>query len=230
MASRKEQKERARQERQAAERAAAERARRSRRIRHGIGGAAALAAMVIVVLVVTGGTGATPPVPAQLTTDLSQAAAAAGCQTKASPFDNNADRKHVPDGTKVSYKTNPPSFGPHYATPAPDGAYVGRSSPVIGALLHALEHSRVEIQYRPGLAARQVGQLQTLFNQSAGQYGAGQYELLFQNTTAMPYAIAVTAWAHSLTCPTFNPRVFDAIRAFRIAYTLKGPELVTQPE
>jgi len=230
VASRKEQKARAREARLAAERAAAERARRARLLRYALAGAAAVVAIVVVLVVATSGKGPTPPIPAPQVTDLTRAAAAAGCQLKTYSYANNTDRAHVPDGTKVRYKTNPPSFGPHYATPASDGDYVGRSTPPAGNLVHALEHSRIEIQYRPGLPSRDVGQLETLFDQSAGGYGPGQYELLFRNATGMPYAVAAAAWAHTLTCPTFNPRIFDALRAFRVAFTLTGPELVSQSE
>jgi hypothetical protein len=50
--------------------------------------------------------------------------------------------------------------------------------------------------------------------------------LLFENTTNMPYAVAATAWTHSLTCPEMNDKAFDAIRAFRAKYIDKGPEKV----
>jgi hypothetical protein len=47
----------------------------------------------------------------------------------------------------------------------------------------------------------------------------------------MPYAVAATAWGHVLGCPTFNPRIFDAMRDFRLTYTNQGPEqLGTGPE
>ena len=39
----------------------------------------------------------------------------------------------------------------------------------------------------------------------------------------MPFAVAATAWDHQLGCPTMNPKVFDAIRAFRTEYIDKGP-------
>jgi hypothetical protein len=42
----------------------------------------------------------------------------------------------------------------------------------------------------------------------------------------MDAAVAATAWTQSLTCPTMNDQVFDAIRAFRTEYTDKGPELI----
>jgi len=42
----------------------------------------------------------------------------------------------------------------------------------------------------------------------------------------MPFAVAATAWTHILGCKTMNPRVFDAIRAFRERFVDKGPELI----
>ena len=55
--------------------------------------------------------------------------------------------------------------------------------------------------------------------------------LLFQNQTHMPYAVAATAWGHILGCKTFSPKVFDALRDFRMTYTNQGPEqLGTGPE
>ena len=50
--------------------------------------------------------------------------------------------------------------------------------------------------------------------------------LLFQNNTNMPYAVAATSWTRLLGCKTFNPRIFDAIRAFRTEYVDKAPEQV----
>jgi hypothetical protein len=64
-----------------------------------------------------------------------------------------------------------------------------------------------------------------------GTWTPGQMLLLFPNTTNMPYAVAATAWGHVLGCKTFNQRIFDALRAFRLAYTNQGPEqLGTGPE
>ena len=54
----------------------------------------------------------------------------------------------------------------------------------------------------------------------------GYHMLLFENSTKMPFAVAATAWDHQLGCKTMNPKVFDALRAFREAYIDKGPEVV----
>jgi hypothetical protein len=244
MASRKEQKEQARARRLEEEQAAALRARNQRRLRLVGGTVLALAAVIAVAVAIAGGgsktSGAIKPapngvkLPAQKITNLSQAAKAAGCVTIDTPDSiarTGANRTHVAPGTKVPYATNPPTYGPHYPSPASDGEYKPKDTPPIGYLVHAMEHGRIEYQYRPGLPQPQVQQLESLFNEGDGAWAPGQMLLLFQNPTRMPYAVATTAWGHLLGCKTFNPSVFDALRDFRLAYTNQGPEqLGTGPE
>ena len=235
MSSRQEEKERRRQERLELERREAAAAARKRRL--GIVAATVLgvAALVAVGIAVTAGggkskaTGAGTPtsaptipavaIPAQKIANLTQAAKAAGCTLRDYP---NFGRNHTT--SPVTYKTNPPTSGDHDPVPASDGNYVGVQAPAKEHFVHSLEHGRIEIQYHPGLPRRQIGQLESLFNERQ------QYMLLFQNNTNMPYPVAVTAWRHMLACPKFNSKIFDAIRAFRDAYTLKAPEFITQAE
>src|SRR6516165_5398001 len=139
MASRKEQKEQARARRLAEEKARAERQHRQRRLQL-IGGVVlgviAIAAVGIAIAAGGGGgkTGAGNPIttadtngvklPAQKLTNLSAAVKAAGCVTVDTPDSiarTSQNRTHVVPGTKVPYPTNPPSYGPHYPTPASDG-------------------------------------------------------------------------------------------------------------
>jgi len=239
MASRKEEKERARQQRLEAERAAAVKAARARRTRLAGGGLLAVAIVAgVVVAIASGGGGSstssvTAPaasgvkLPASRITSLAAAAKAAGCATidiPASVALAGQNRQHVDPGTRVTYATNPPSYGSHYPGPASDGYDSPGHTPAVGFLVHAMEHGRVEYQYRPGLPASDVKELQALFNEPEGQWSSGQLLLLFQNQTSMPYDVAATAWGHVLGCKTFNTRVFDALRDFRLAYTNKGPE------
>jgi hypothetical protein len=57
--------------------------------------------------------------------------------------------------------------------------------------------------------------------------GAEGYKtLLFENQTNMTAAVAATAWDQQLTCPQWNDRVFDAMRAFRREYVDKAPEFI----
>jgi hypothetical protein len=252
MASRKDEKEQRRKERLAAEEAAKAAAARQQRMRlFGAVGLAILAVVAVVVAIGASGGKSGPKgpsaaslkgvnLPAVKDTNLTSAARTAGCvvldyskffgPNGSSQSDPNNLYSHV--GGKVNYKTNPPSFGNHNPSPASDGDYVGQGTPPKEQLVHALEHGRVEIQYRPGLPAAQVKQLETYFaKEQDGNFAPSQYLLLFQNETKMPYAVAEVAWAHILGCKTFTPKVFDAIRAFRIKYSFQGPEKqFVQPE
>jgi len=244
MASRKDQKEQARARRLAEERARAEHERRTRRLKM-VGGllTAAVAVIAVVIAIGAGGGGTVAPItpapngaklPSQKLTNLVAAVKAAGCTTIDTPISvagSAQNRLHVDPGSTVHYATSPPSYGAHYPSPAPDGEYRTGNDPAIGSLVHALEHGRIEYQYRPGLPRNEVRQLEALFQEGDGPWAGGQLLLMFQNPTGMQYDVAATAWGHVLGCRTFSSRVFDALRAFRLAYTNKGPEnLGTGPE
>jgi len=236
MSSRQEEKERRRRERLEAEQAAAAAAARKRRTGLLVGGGlagAAIAAIVIAVAASGGGKTSHKASASQAKLDaaLQTNAAAAGCAARTFPSEG---RQHT-EG-KVVYKTNPPTSGNHFPTPPSDGVYDPGGTPPITHLVHALEHGRVEYQYHPGISPAVVAQLTTLMKepvtgQPGGTQPGGYLQLLFQNPTGMPYAVAATAWTHSLTCPTFKgAATLDALRAFRAAYVNKGPEFIPVPE
>jgi hypothetical protein len=241
VASGKDQKEQARAKRLAEEQARVERERRQRRLGMLSGVALLAAALVAIAIAISSGSSSsanglpsptTPAtthvvLPAWRIKDLPAAARAAGCtriDTPDSIARTDQNRAHVDPGTNVNYQTSPPSYGPHYPDPASDGEYAPDHTPEVGYLVHAMEHGRVEYQYRPGLPPQDLTDLEALFNETDGQVTPGQLLLLFQNKTGMRYDVAATAWGHVLGCRTFNPRVFDALRDFRLAYTDKGPE------
>src|SRR5258708_5258310 len=58
-------------------------------------------------------------------------------------------RTHLPDGTSITYNSNPPAGGNHYATPAHAGFY--ETPPADGYLVHSLEHGAVILWYNPKL-------------------------------------------------------------------------------
>jgi hypothetical protein len=235
MSSRQEQKEQRRRERLEREQAEARKASARRRLQLVAGavlGVAALAAVVAAIASSGGnGNGSGPkssgvsvPIPAKKISDFNAAVKAAGCVAK--DFTSEG-REHLPSDTATNnkYKTNPPTSGAHRPTPAQDGIYASDNPPAKENAVHALEHGRIEIQYKPGTPKATIDQLQTLFNEKVKGV-EGYHTLLFQNNTNMPYQIAVTAWTHLLGCKTMNPQVFDAIRAFRERFVDKGPELV----
>lgn len=155
-------------------------------------------------------------IPKPRNTDLKASAAAAGCQLRNFP---NFGQQHT--SATVTFKSNPPTSGAHNPVPAQDGSYRPDNPPAVANSVHSLEHGRIEIQWKPGLPARQIGQLQALFNEQSGFHA-----LLFANQTNMPYQVAASAWQHYLGCPRFSSKVFDAIRNFRKTYTDKAPEQI----
>jgi hypothetical protein len=233
VSSRAEEKQRRREERMAKEQAEKAGAARRRRMQIALGGVSGLAVIAVAVLLISGtlgggdstaGAGSAPAsnvtIPEQAIGDMKQAATAAGCKL-ANPAIEGA--QHEDRAFKASdYKTNPPTSGNHFPQWYEDGVYVPGSTPELGMLVHTLEHGRIDVQYKPGTPAKTVSQLEALLSEQS----KGYHMLLFENTTKMDAQVAATAWGHSLTCPTMNDKVFDAIRTFRAQYIDKGPEKV----
>lgn len=222
MASRKEEKERLRREREELERQHESEEKRRRRIATVLGGLLAVAVIAVAVIAIgsSGGGGGgdedaepKPPgpdtvaIPARQIEDLDEAAKAAGCTVKQFPDEG---RGHTSD--EVQYKTNPPTSGAHADFDAQVGFYP--EPPDTEQTVHSLEHGRVNIQYKPGTPDRRVKQLETLWNEKLRNQ-AGYGTLVFENQTGMTPAVAATMWRRSITCPEFNDKVFDALRAFR---------------
>lgn len=233
MSSRQEEKERRRQERLEREQAEARAAALRRRLQLVVGGVLAVAAVAAVAVALTSGggdggggdgestsKGANVPIPARKERDLDRAAKAAGCVLQNPRIEGDT---HT--GDKVDYKSNPPTSGNHNPAPADDGIYDPGNTPAKENYVHTLEHGRIEIQYKPGTPKRRIDQLETLFNEKVNGT-PGYHSVLFENNTAMPYAVAATSWGHLLGCKTFTDASFDAIRAFRETYVDKAPEFV----
>jgi uncharacterized protein DUF3105 len=232
VSSRREEKQRRREERLArekAEKAAAARRQRLQLAGGVLAGVAVIAAVVLLAGGAIGGSGSSegdPSTPAsadvklpeQQIGDLDAAAKAAGCKVSNPPIEG---RNHETKNFKPSdYKTNPPTSGNHFPEWYQDGVYAPGDTPNLGMLVHTLEHGRIDVQYKPGTPAKTVAQLEALLAEQSDGY----HMLLFENTTGMDAQIAATAWGHSLACPQFNDKVFDAIRAFRNQFIDKGPE------
>jgi Protein of unknown function (DUF3105) len=234
VASRQEEKERRRQERLERERKEAAAAARRKRLQLVGGGLLAVAAVAAVVIAVVAGTGgddeqeasapssdvAAARLPEQATSDIEEAAKAAGCTLTNPKFEG---QQHEDKAFKASdYETNPPTSGNHTPDWYDDGVYEPGTTPSLGMLVHPLEHGRILVQYKKGTPKADVTRLEALLNEQ----NEGYHMLLFENTTGMDAQVAATAWTHSVTCPKMNDKVFDAIRTFRARYIDKGPETV----
>jgi hypothetical protein len=218
MSSRAEEKERRRQERLAREEEAKRAASRRRTLQIGGGvvlGIAVIAAVVVVLLAGGGGKGDSVD-----TTKLAADAKAAGCTFQSFPAEG---RTHT--AGSVTYKTNPPTSGNHNPTPAQDGFYRAGNTPPKENFVHALEHGRIEFQYKPGSPAADVNKLRALAQEPLNG-SAGYHVLFFENNTKMPAQYAATAWTKSITCPQLTTQSISAMREFRKAFTDKGPEFI----
>ena len=247
MASRKEEKERLRAQRLAAERASQSGGRARLMAGYVVAGVLALAVIAGLVAVVTsgggGGSGAcsnahiqntgsfsgltpdcrkgTPPPPLQFA-DLQISAQKAGCEVRLNlPDEGNT---HVSNSTPVQYRTTPPTSGNHNPVPISDGAYTTPMSanPQTNGMnirdeVHAMEHGRIEIHYKPSLPESEQLALKGVFDQNPDG-------MLLYPDPNMPYDVAVTAWTEMAVCPHYNPLVLDVIRNFRDTYRGNGPE------
>jgi Protein of unknown function (DUF3105) len=208
MARRREQKDE--RLRRAREREEAERRRRLGGRIVAAGMVALSAAIVAFALSAGGGPGAASNEELR---QLRTAAAAAGCTVSDFPSEG---RSHTTG--HVTYRTNPPTSGPHAPAPAPDQEY--DRAPPKENYVHSLEHGRIELQYKPGAPAAVREALRGVYREFT------HHMLLFPNNTEMPYEVAATAWKHRLGCPHYNSRVPDALRRFRDAYRDRAPEQV----
>jgi hypothetical protein len=163
--------------------------------------------------------GTTPP-PIQFGA-LAVSAQKAGCQLKLNlPDEGNT---HVPDSTPVHYGTVPPTSGNHNPVPISDGAYTTpvtsdtSKHPNIRNEVHAMEHGRVEIHYKPSLPENEQLALKGVFD-------ADSPGVLLYPDPDMPYDVAVTAWTNEVVCPKYNPIDLDVVRNFRDTYIGNGPE------
>jgi hypothetical protein len=234
MSSRAEEKERRRQERLALEQSENKSRARLRRLQLALGALLAVAAIVGIVIAVSSGSGdsssASGPspsdsgsssvkLPVRQETDLTAAAKAAGCVVKSFPLEG---RDHTTQTQK--YLTNPPTSGNHNPNPSEDG-YYPNGAPPKERNVHALEHGRIELQYKPGTPKRVVQTLLAIFNEPL-KGKSGYHQLLYENNTGMKFQVAAASWQHYLGCPTWNEKVIDAIRSYREQYVDKGPEFI----
>lgn len=162
----------------------------------------------------------TAPPPIQFG-DLEESAKQASCELKLElPDEGNT---HVPDSEPVRYETTPPTSGNHNPVPISDGAFTTpvtddtSKKPNIRNQVHAMEHGRILIHYKPSLSEENQLALKGVFDEEPGGV------LLFPDPT-IPYDVAVTAWTNEVLCPTYSATVLDVVRNFRDTYLGNGPE------
>src|SRR3989344_9148158 len=121
---------------------------------------------------------------------------------------------HVGEGTKVEYRTNPPSSGAHYASPASWGVY---DNPLAdGNLIHNLEHGGVWISYKSSLAPDEIKKLEEL----AKTYRS---KVILTPREKNDFPIALASWGRIHKMNSFDG---ETIKNYILKYKNAGPEMV----
>ena len=121
--------------------------------------------------------------------------------------------EHVESGAShVSYNSNPPTSGPHYAQPVGWGVY--REVLPDETVIHNLEHGGIWISYRDADDEDTIAQLVDI----ARRYPS---HVILTHRPANDSPIAVAAWGRQFKLDTFDS---GAIYNFITRYRFKGPE------
>jgi hypothetical protein len=126
------------------------------------------------------------------------------------------EAKHIPEGEKVKYNSNPPTSGKHYAVPAEWGIY--NIAPVDEKLVHNLEHGGIVISYNPDKINGQ--ELENLRAQ-VRKLSTINPRVILTPRQNLESAIALTAWGYLQKLDKYNP---TAVKTFYDAHIARGPE------
>jgi len=122
-------------------------------------------------------------------------------------------RNHIPGGTFGSgYNSNPPSSGPHWASPAKNGFY--DSALPDEQLIHNLEHGHVWIAYKPDVGEEIKNELKKIAEDE-------DWKVVVASRDKNETKIACVAWGRVLK---MDEPDFDKIRDFIKTYRNRGPE------
>jgi hypothetical protein len=170
---------------------------------------------VVLLAAACGGGEAKGPAASPVTGSPGAVAAAAGCRSVFAWPDEG--RTHIQPPARVSYRTDPPTSGQHYPTPAQTGIH---TSPVQDeATVHNLEHGHVILHYVPGRVGRPVlAAIEEVVRRAPSAI------LLTPRTGDHPYAVVFVAWRVSQACSRPNAKVKDAALQFVSRYVGHGPE------
>jgi len=131
-------------------------------------------------------------------------------------------QEHVALDYQFAYNSNPPTSGPHYASPANWGVYDYEANDKL--FIHNMEHGGVWISYKPSVDTHVVDHLKAIVDEFGGS------KLVMTPRAADDSDIAVAAWTRlfkiSLAGGDITEDQLNQIRAFYKAYKNRGPEMV----
>lgn len=117
----------------------------------------------------------------------------------------------VGEGTP-QYNSDPPTSGPHAATPAACGIY-RQPVPDVNAI-HSMEHGAIVVQYDPNLSQEEIVELEEIGRDIGG-------EIIVAPRPDNPAPVAITAWTKLLLLDEING---DVIAAFEQEFGNRSPE------
>ncbi len=128
-------------------------------------------------------------------------------------------REHIPEGSPrpTTYNSNPPTSGPHFATPAPVGFY-GRGLPDM-RVVHNLEHGDVWISYKGSVSSTTIQALKGLLD---------GVKVIVTRRNENDTDVAAAAWGRldkfNLAGATTSLDELQRLRDFILRYKNRGPE------
>ena len=122
--------------------------------------------------------------------------------------------QHVPQGSPVYYRSNPPTAGAHYPTPSVPGYYGSPQLP--GNLVHALEHGNIVIYYD-----RQSPEVMQSLRAEVNRFQDPWASVVVAPMPGIGEEIVLTAWAEMLRLRTFDAA---SAAAFIDRFRGRGPE------
>lgn len=129
------------------------------------------------------------------------------------------DANHVE--ADVTYETQPPSSGDHFAQTADIGFHTADEDVVEENAVHNLEHGQIVAWYNSDAPPEVLDQLETYVDGA----GIGMLALPYDQVPA-GYNFSMSAWGATQSCEEVSGAV---IGKFREAYQGKGPEQVGIP-
>jgi hypothetical protein len=142
------------------------------------------------------------------------------CPAVVTPVPNEG-WSHVPEGSVVSYRANPPASGPHYPVWA---RYQEHAVTVARPYwVHNLEHGAIVFLYRPDAPAAVVSALRDAYQSLPNDPACGHRRALLTPDPLLPRATAVVAADFVVAADCVNAA---AIRDFATGLRGLGPEQV----
>jgi hypothetical protein len=126
----------------------------------------------------------------------------------------DAGRAHLSPDALLSYKSSPPTSGPHAMAVLTPGFYKSSQPPAL--IVHALEHGNVVIYYET-LSEQARRMILDLTDRYDGRWDG----IIAVPQSGLGDGFVLTAWRRALRLPSFDR---DVVAAFVDAYRGRGPE------